>query len=664
MPPITYAIALDKNADGYVNMDSGANDPPNILPTPVTFASLDITQDGANTTIRSTREEFAYGIYYYQCLFLSTTAGKFIVGALDWATPVIDTIPVTVGQTYTAIVWMRGESGYAGAPLNFTIYDQTKTQIATQALTLTDPWEQKTLTFTPTVGVTHVALSIDRGAGPVNVIVHSAGYMLVEGSSAPIAFNSGDDLDDFITDDVLAIHWRTGMNTPYERIAQPIDGTISVNNTDKRYSPESGLLNITPGTKVRVRATHDSDTHTLFTGFVDHIQPQTGTQGERLATLHLAGADQALYQARVLAPLQVNTSANTVIEVILSNSVFSERAVQDFDAGISQFAHVGDTWRDGVLAITPIRDVVEAEQGRFYVDRPGRFAFRNRLFKTKVITPVATLTDNFTALDYVYGAGVVNEVRVGVNPRAIGTAGTTLWTLRTAQLVSPGIGGYTRFTARLRDANDRAVGAVTLITPVATTDYVANTKKDGTGTNVTAYVTVAVIATHGSAVTLEFRSTYTDDVYVLAGATLRGTPLIQGDPMVVQQTDLEAISLYGLHTLALELPFLVTIAEAENIARYELERRKNPNGEINGITLDAQDHPTTVLANGLFDQITVSEAQTAHTAPYFIIGEQHRIDLGGSRHQVEWTLEPANPGAYWLLNSSQLNTSTRLGYSY
>lgn len=664
MPPITYAVALDKNADGYVNMDSGANDPPNLLPTPVTFDSLNTTQDGVNTVIRSYRDEFVYGIYYWLCSFLSTTAGKFIVGAKSWTAPLIDTIPVTVGQTYTAIVWMRGNSGYAGAPLNFTVYDQTTAQLATLALTLTDTWAQQTVTFTPTVGVTHVCLSIDRGAGPVNVLVEATGFMLVAGSVAPTAFNSGDDLDDFISDDVLAIDWQTGMKNAYERISAPIHGMVTVDNADKRYSPESGLMNLSTGIKIRVRATYDSTTYTLFTGFVEHVQPQTGAQGEKLATIHLAGADRAVYQAQILAALQIDATADDVLTAILNNTVFTDRAVNDFEEGTSIFAYVGDTWRDGIPAITPIRDVVEAEQGRFYVDRMGRYVFKNRQYKTKILTPSATLDDNFRALDYAYGAGVANQVRVNVNPRAVGTAGTTLWTLRTAQLVGTGTDGYRRFTARLRDANDRAVGATTLITPVATTDYLANTKKDGSGTNVTAYVTVAVIETHGSAVTLEFRSSYPAEVYVLAGAKLRGTPLIQGDPLVVEQIDFANIAAHGLHPLTLNLPFLVTIEAAWQIALYELERRKNPNGAVRAITLDTADHPETILTNALFDLITLEESQTAHSAPYLIIGEHHRIDLGGSRHQVEWMLEPANPGAYWSLNSSRLNATTRLGYSY
>ena len=49
---ISYQLYADKNGDGFINTLAQPSDPPNLLPTPVTYNNLPIDTDGSNMTLR------------------------------------------------------------------------------------------------------------------------------------------------------------------------------------------------------------------------------------------------------------------------------------------------------------------------------------------------------------------------------------------------------------------------------------------------------------------------------------------------------------------------------------------------------------------------------------------------------------------------------------
>ena len=93
------------------------------------------------------------------------------------------------------------------------------------------------------------------------------------------------------------------------------------------------------------------------------------------------------------------------------------------------FTYVGDTWSDGIPAHSAIRQMVESERGRFFIDRSGQAIFYNRHHLLKDTDSLATFVDDMAALEYDYGAGTISHVQVRLLPRSIGSDGTTLWEL-------------------------------------------------------------------------------------------------------------------------------------------------------------------------------------------------------------------------------------------
>jgi hypothetical protein len=656
---VEYAVALDRNGDGFICMDAAPGDALNLMPNPVSYQGLPIDGDGIQAFL--TWRLTAYGTRALDTTFVG--GGSPAAVHIGKSGSSVSTIAVSEGQTYSAGIWAQGRLNAGAQPLALKIYNQNMTERASQSFAIDEGWTRLAVTFTAGSGDTHIVLAVEKPAGGITMTADLAGPMLVTGATLPAGFNSGDprDLNDYITPDVLALRWRLGLETPGDSMAAPTSGEITVRNEDGRYSPELSDDALAPGTPVRIRAHHDGITYDLLRAVIDHVQPQAGDLAGRTAVIHLHGPERTLSETRTLIPLLTEARSDTVIAAVLNRAPL-HRLGRSLQTGESVFAYVGDTWGDGIPARTAIRQVVEAERGRFFSDRLGQLQFYNRRALRDGWPPLAALQDDFEALDYRYGAALANHIRVSIRPRAIGAAGSTIWELANPQRVAAG--DCRRVLALLRDTNDNPMGAIDVIAPAAGTDYSANTSADGTGANVTGQVSVTLPAgeVHGSAITLEVCNHSDQTVYLMPGSRLRGTPLTQADPMRIEERDDDSIDRHGPRVQDFNLPHLVTIDEARELARIQLYQRRHPFGLVERLSLRVPAHIPAALGLTLFDLIAIHEGRTGHGGEYFIVAEEHHIDAGGARHQVSWLLEAANAPGYWRMGITPLG-QTKLAFT-
>lgn len=492
---------------------------------------------------------------------------------------------------------------------------------------------------------------------------------------------SFDDPDEDLTADVLALSWRLGLAAPFDAVAAPSWAQITVRNAGRDYSPERAA-HLLPGKGVRIQCTAGGMTRTHFTGFIERVEPLPGDWGARIAALHAAGPELQLERCQARLPPQPNARAGAIIAALLdaapvrpvtlagcwvldyagqaelgANTRLPAMHPRSLEAGQSVFAYAAEIWSEGLPALAAIRQLAESERGRFFTDREGRFVFTDRHYTLRPAAPAASYDDDMAGLAYQFGAGLANRVQVRVIPRGIGAAGTSLWTLAGPQRLPPGTWAV---TARFRDADRRPAGALTVMPPAPTLDYRASTLPDGTGADRTDQVIALLTEVTAGWARLEFRNRGPDAVYLLAGARLRGTPVILGDAATVEAYDPPGEAFHGPRRLALEAPALSTLEDAENLARFELARRRAPRGRAHSLHLNGR-QAAAALARTLFDCITVRETQTGHAADYLIIAEEHRVELGGARHRITWLLEPAD-GLFWMVDAGQLDESSVLAY--
>lgn len=442
-----------------------------------------------------------------------------------------------------------------------------------------------------------------------------------------------------ITAQVRALRWRIGMRAPYDLMAPPAECEVVLRNADGSASPAldaDGLLD--PGTEVSVTRLTDVGTQTFFVGRIAVVEPDMGGRGRRQTRLIARSGDAWLEDVRVRLPVMANVRSDVLLQAVLDVPPL-DQLTRSLEVGTQTFAYAGDQWGGGIRAMNAVRQIVEAERGRFYTTRGGVMRFLARDSLASSPTPDATFDRVAEEMELLHGADVINRVRVHVRPRALGAAGSTLWTLASAQKVRAN--GSLRLVVPMRDGQGRRAGATSVIPPAPVTDYSANTAPDGSGTDVTASLSVTVLALEGSAAKLKFTNASGAPIYVLPGATLRGTPLLGGQPAVIEAADDTSAARYGPRLLEIDAPLIDSLDDADQTAALELARRPEPRSNVRTLTLSERVRYGDALALTLFDAVRVIDTHTGIDGVYWIVGEAHDIAQGGARHTVRWTLEAA-----------------------
>ncbi len=481
-----------------------------------------------------------------------------------------------------------------------------------------------------------------------------------------------DDTDGEINARVIELRWRLGMRSAYRSMAEFGWARITVLNADGAFSPERNRLD--SGTRVRIQSEYDGVARRHFTGSISHIEPDEREYGGKRALIHLQDMQPWLADSPARLRPQTDVTADQVIAQLLDEATLRRPALAGYclidvagynlidsarifppenserrlQKGRSCFAFVGDWWRDTTSTREAIGEIAASERGRFYVDREGEAVFLNRHHTLIQRTIVAEFDDDMHGMDYSYGDQRLNQIALLMTPREIGASGTLLWRLRSPLRISPA--SEVMMNLRLVDERDRPIGLLEF-------DHVLSRfqSNPGSGPEIRSGVSTEVARLGTTFVQLRLVNHSPKTVY-LTVLQLYGTPLYRSAPLEISAADGEGIHIYGLKRLALDLPALSDIETAQAFAAYELARRKHPKGAVRALQLNARDHLPAALSATLFDRIRVSETQTGQDArEYFIIGEEHHVTAGGTRHDVTWTLEPADSARFVIIDNSVID---------
>ena len=503
--------------------------------------------------------------------------------------------------------------------------------------------------------------------------------------------NDGDftDANDDITSDVLNVSWERGRDYASQLQGKSIAGklTATLVNTGGKYSPSntsSALTgNILPGRTVRLLAGPDAsfpysfpisfEDNIKWQGKLDRIMPAPAATGVKTASLTAFGTLGFLNQFEVQLASQTNRRTDQAVGDILDDVGWTVSADRDLDTGqttISRF------WIAKKKAIDALRLVEEAEAGFIKESKTGQIAFENRfhrLTETASTTSQATFSDASGAT-YSYMAisqadplsTIVNHVEA--TARTFNTASlATLWTHPETGSASPTLapGEAKTFEAEFPnpDAANNAMEVDAWTTPAATTDILANTASDGTGTNLTSDITIAAAKTaERMAITLTNSATGSD-VY-LTKIQARGTAVSTKNPCTVRTIDTASQTAHGERKYVAQTQFIPTTSEAQDWCDYQISIYGSPI-EILTMNINSSDDDNRfqALVRDISDRITVvasNDTQMGVNADFFIEHEKHVVSDGGAKHLTTWRLSPASGGysQFWVLGTSVLGTNT------
>lgn len=483
---------------------------------------------------------------------------------------------------------------------------------------------------------------------------------------------------DLINRDVLELRWRLGMRQAHDSMADYSWARITARNPHGAFSPERKRLD--SGMRVRIQSALAGQVRTHFTGVISHIEPDAGSLGRKQAVIHLQDIQPWLEDSPARIAPQIDVTADQVIRELLEGAVVRRAVIAGYcvidvggynmidqvrifppehltlslERGKTRFAYVGDWWGDGISIRAAIGGLVASERGRFFVDREGALVFLNRHHTLLNETPAAQVADDMSGMSYSYGDQRLNQLTLLMRPREIGERDSLLWQLQGALRLEQR--SELPLTLRLLDEQSQPFGLLAFDRLVSRFERAPHNRGHVVSKDVSAEVARLSMTT----VEVRLINRRREDVY-LTLLQLYGQPLYRHDPLEIVESDGEGQYVYGLKQLTLDLPALSDIRTARAFAAYEVARRKHPRGLIHSLRLDARAHGSPALSATLFDRIRVSEAQTGHQArDYFIIGEQHHVRDGGTAHEVEWTLEPADSSRFVIVDDSLIDDRAKL----
>ena len=392
--------------------------------------------------------------------------------------------------------------------------------------------------------------------------------------------------------------------------------------------------------------------HTLWTGYLDNIERQDVAAGSDQVTIQALDIFSRVVKAHAHVPLQQRISTGAAMRQLLLQIGIPAARLATF-GGI----RLMDNWwvlRDQ-RALLAVRELEDTEGGFVWVNRDGIIEFE--AVDARVRGNAAfTLSDSPSATDIPYQPPrlenptqqIVNSITASVRTLQRGDE-STLWS---SPMVIELAGGqvlpfHVKPKAELIDR---------WITPVATTDYTANSAEDGTGTDHTARLRVGFTSDSQSAQITLTNTLPTTTIYI-RDLKVRGHEYIIDDSISIQHQDQSSIDRYGVSEYELPSNFLSTIPSALNFAQYLVNLHREPL-RYGDVTFPANQHLDTAGNIEISQRCNFTHAGS--TTLMFIEAIQHTI-LPGLRHHTTLTLAPAYQIANVIVLGPAANAGPGLG---
>lgn len=405
--------------------------------------------------------------------------------------------------------------------------------------------------------------------------------------------------------------------------------TLTLDNRLRWFDPESTSSpyspNIKPLKRIRVYAIWASVTYLLFTGYIESWEPVY--PGGRTAVVRVRASDAFTVIARALVSYSGNEFINWAVLSILT-LIGWPSADYVYDGAQSQIP-TGSYVDQNPL--TFIQQLIEAENGLFFIQGDGKGRFQDRHWRIRNSTSNATfgtggrttlngsLNNSATTITVVATGSFPSSGTIGIDAEQITYTGTTA----------------TTFTGCTRGANSTAAAS---------------------------HASGAAVAGLGElpyeAVDLAFdeQLIYNDVQITRAGGALQ------------EAIDATSQAAYGPRVLTRTGILLGTDNEALGLAQWLLLRYKDPALRLSHLGLSGDMAPTTLwpqlLGRSISDKIT---ARVRPPPAGSLIEKAARIEaishtITETTWRVGWELSLAGEDVYWVLGTSALDTTTRLAY--
>lgn len=366
-------------------------------------------------------------------------------------------------------------------------------------------------------------------------------------------------------------------NTLAETIASTADVVLS--NTTGRFLPENpdSLIkdHLLPQKQIRISVNVEGIDYKMFTGYIKSISPD-----RKAATVNINCFDNSQTILDLDCPREAYSDqrADQIIRILAENA-----GLGSSDLELDQSEHeVTVAWFEESKTWETMGLVSAAERGRTFFNRRGnlRFWSRNYIRNQETVMTLTRIDHILNMNSSVSNDTMINNVIVKATPREAGGL-QAVWDngniLIQDQYDDPLVwipaGDQQSAWIELADP------AIEWTEPVANTDYVANTERDGTGTDLTGEIQILDWRTYGNSSFITVKNNSTSDAYFTT-FQIRANPLPISKWIKVRQRDQASIETFGEKKREIENNYIDDEVMAASIAETELTRWKDSTSGI------------------------------------------------------------------------------------
>ncbi len=484
------------------------------------------------------------------------------------------------------------------------------------------------------------------------------------------------------------VQFRYGIlgNTIEDRVAAPGDLTFALKNDQLNsarllgyYSPGNANCRVgfATGINVRLKITYSGTTYVKFHGRISSIQPLPGKNSDR-ATLVVVNdwMDEADRAKLKRVPIQVNQRSDQIFSTLVTAMT---RQPVSTTVGVGRDTYVfalDGSPEEGLGVLDEFQRLALSEVGYIYIrgntGNGGELVYESRTDRAGKNVNVATFNETMVGLDVIIDRNdIISRLQVTTHPRRIDTANQVLFTLRdpnvsTDTALSLGPGETKTIVCPFTDPDNRTnrIGGTSLVNPVATTDYLMNAAADGSGTDLTA--SLSIVATFGAtAGFLTLTNTSASATGFITFLQLRGLGIYDQQTVIAEASS----ATDDQQALTYDMPYQADPDVGAGAASYFLNLLNSQIVNVSGIDLianytDAQ--MIQALAREPGDRIGIAETVSGLTTAtgFFIQSVEGTIERGGLL-TMHWGLAPASRQAFWLLGiagASEMGQTTYVGF--
>lgn len=493
------------------------------------------------------------------------------------------------------------------------------------------------------------------------------------------------DANEDITGYVRSVSCRRGRDFP---TTLPGEGYVPAGTLDAELLNTSGRFSsgnassplygsIKPGRRVRLTATYNAVTYTLWTGVLDKIEPAAPQVGVLPTARLTAFGHLSRLTAKNISPPAAAAGQDTGAII---TSILDEAGIDSTEYNVETGKTTCSRWYVGNRpALDAARELESTELGLLFEAADGKITFHNRhhrLVTSASATSQATFSDAAAAslgyrsieqLDT--SRSIVNEALATVPQFTVGAL-AVLWTLGESNPeIGPGL-SRTWIAEYPNPGNSQGAYVDAWTTTSLSTDVTAS------GVTAASDLAVATIFAATTAVRhktpnwmrIKIQNNHATNTATLTLLQARGTPVTIGDGITVLGESTSSKTAYGRRSYQFPGPWLPSTSVAQDYVDFIVSTYSTP---LSGLKLtfrlnDSATHAPQGLGREIGDRVTVTAngvTLLGVSGDYWIEGIEHRIEgPGGTRHWVTYLLSAATAGDLWILGSDALDTGTTLAF--